>query len=438
MARQPYFIKIPTNCPPDEADRWRTVAEALKMSLSTTNKVDSPTTGLSVTQGKVKVDQYDSTAEYLDQKIVAGSDLDFVGSNDGMGAKEIKANFKLVVSDAEPSTITTGMLWFDSNARFGTPFTIGDGEADIDYELKFDGETNDGSIYWMEDEDYFKFADDFILNEDEAAYFRDTDTHIKSADADHLDITATNIDLNGITLATDKIAFTQTDLNEYIDSLADGYIDYRATTGHRFGDGTNQTVLSATGLQTMAGTARVWKTIDLNPQAVKLPGVNPPAEDNIDYFGFHRYDRGTEESVFYTWVVPSDFATGTGSVRGQYEFVVNHAPVAPAANENVRMGFEYKKISEGEVFDFSSGTSSGYLDGAIVADETAYIVHMTTKGVCTTTGWVAGDNILFRFYRDATAVEDTYDNEVTPADNDVWVKEYHLEYLADKLGTASS
>lgn len=31
-----------------------------------------------------------------------------------------------------------------------------------------------------------------------------------------------------------KVAFTQTDGNEYIDSLADGYMDYRATTQHRF------------------------------------------------------------------------------------------------------------------------------------------------------------------------------------------------------------
>lgn len=33
---------------------------------------------------------------------------------------------------------------------------------------------------------------------------------------------------------TDKIEFTQTDGDEYIDSLADGYMDYGATTGHRF------------------------------------------------------------------------------------------------------------------------------------------------------------------------------------------------------------
>jgi len=40
--------------------------------------------------------------------------------------------------------------------------------------------------------------------------------------------------VNGTSLFHDKIAFTQTDGNEYIDSLADGYMDYGATTQHRF------------------------------------------------------------------------------------------------------------------------------------------------------------------------------------------------------------
>jgi len=42
------------------------------------------------------------------------------------------------------------------------------------------------------------------------------------------------LNIKGITLVDDKIAFTQTDGNEYIDSLADGYMDYGATTAHRF------------------------------------------------------------------------------------------------------------------------------------------------------------------------------------------------------------
>ena len=40
--------------------------------------------------------------------------------------------------------------------------------------------------------------------------------------------------VGGETLFSDKIKFTQTDSNEYIDSLASGYMDYGATTGHRF------------------------------------------------------------------------------------------------------------------------------------------------------------------------------------------------------------
>lgn len=438
MARQPYIIKIPPGLKPWEADNWRSVDAIAKVVLSTTNKVDSPTTGLAVSNGKAKINQYDLVPDYLEKKLDAGNDIDFVTSNDGLGSKKYTINLNVVTQDAEPSSPTAGMLWHDTNARFGTPFNIGDGENGVDYEVVFKGETHEGSYTWMEDEDYLACADDLLMNTDENIYFRDVSTSINSADANHLDITATNIDLNGITLATNKVAFTQTDLNEYIDSLADGYIDYRATTGHRFGDGTNQTMLSATGLQTMAGTARVWKSVDLNPQLVKLPGANPPAEDNIDDFGFHRFDRGTEESVYYTFIIPDDFAAGDASLRGFYGFVVNHPPVSPAANENVRMGFEFKKISEGDVFDFSTGTTSGYLDETIVADETAYIVHLTGYGTCTTTGWVPHDKILFRFYRDATAVEDTYDNEASASDNDVWVKAYHLEYLSDKLGGASS
>lgn len=47
-------------------------------------------------------------------------------------------------------------------------------------------------------------------------------------------VTHNELTLTGDALFTNKIAFTQTDLNEYIDSLADGYLDYSATTAHRF------------------------------------------------------------------------------------------------------------------------------------------------------------------------------------------------------------
>lgn len=41
-------------------------------------------------------------------------------------------------------------------------------------------------------------------------------------------------EVQGASIFKDKVSFTQTDNNEYIDSLNDGYMDYGATTGHRF------------------------------------------------------------------------------------------------------------------------------------------------------------------------------------------------------------
>jgi len=41
--------------------------------------------------------------------------------------------------------------------RFDGNMIIGNGDAGTDYTLTFDGETNDGVVTWMEDEDYFDF-----------------------------------------------------------------------------------------------------------------------------------------------------------------------------------------------------------------------------------------------------------------------------------------
>jgi hypothetical protein len=38
--------------------------------------------------------------------------------------------------------------------------TIGAGAAGVDYTLTFNGETSDGVLTWMEDEDYFEFDND--------------------------------------------------------------------------------------------------------------------------------------------------------------------------------------------------------------------------------------------------------------------------------------
>jgi hypothetical protein len=83
--------------------------------------------------------------------------------------------------------------------------TIGSGSAGVDYTLTFDGADSDGVITWMEDEDYFKFSDDILINSTEKIQFYDTGLYIYSSTDGQLDIVAdtevqiaaTTIDING-------------------------------------------------------------------------------------------------------------------------------------------------------------------------------------------------------------------------------------------------
>ena len=87
----------------------------------------------------------------------------------------------------------------------GTAITIGDGTTGTDIAVTFDGETGDGVLTWMEDEDYFQFSDDLLLTTTEKLQFRDTAIYINSSADGQLDlvadteiqIAATTVDING-------------------------------------------------------------------------------------------------------------------------------------------------------------------------------------------------------------------------------------------------
>ncbi len=72
----------------------------------------------------------------------------------------------------------------------GTSLTLGDGTAGTDITVTFDGETNDGVLKWMEDEDYFEFSDDILIASTEKLQFRDTAIHISSSTDGQLDLVA--------------------------------------------------------------------------------------------------------------------------------------------------------------------------------------------------------------------------------------------------------
>ena len=88
----------------------------------------------------------------------------------------------------------------------GHALTFGQGTAGTDIVITFDGETNDGVLKWMEDEDYFEFSDDILIATSEKIQFRDTAIYINSSADGQLDlvadteiqIAATTIDINGL------------------------------------------------------------------------------------------------------------------------------------------------------------------------------------------------------------------------------------------------
>jgi len=83
--------------------------------------------------------------------------------------------------------------------------------------------------------------------------WRESGTNLMLLDGDG------NLTVSGETVLLDKLKFTQTDGNEFIDSLNDGYMDYGATTGHRFNASIDA---GANDIQTTGSIKGIHKTSD--------------------------------------------------------------------------------------------------------------------------------------------------------------------------------
>jgi hypothetical protein len=136
-----------------------------------------------------------STATIVDGGVIEASDLN-AEFNQLLAAFAVTSGHTHDGTAAEGGPITK---------LLGTALTIGDGTAGTDIAVTFDGETADGVLTWMEDEDYFKFSDDILINSTERLNFGDTGTYIFQSTDGQLDIVAdtevqiaaTTIDING-------------------------------------------------------------------------------------------------------------------------------------------------------------------------------------------------------------------------------------------------
>jgi len=233
---------------------------------------------------------------------------------------------------------------------------IGDG-TDNDVRLAFNANSNVGYLYWMEDEDYFKFSDHVTMDSTSRLNFGDTGTYIhQSADGvldlvsdTEIEINATTIDMNGaldvsgtgtfgdevsmpagliltgasftldgntISGVDDSGEFTDNDVHIMTSAAVNDRI--QATSTNNDGTVTSVGISPGTGLDagsaiTSSGTISV--SLDLSELADGTSDID--SNDEVIYL-----DNGTEKRKAFSELKLSEFnndsgfTTNTGDITG--------------------------------------------------------------------------------------------------------------------------
>ena len=212
----------------------------------------------------------------------------------------------------------------------GNTLTFGAGTAGTDITVTFDGETSDGVLKWMEDEDYFEFSDDILVASTEKLQFRDTAIYINSSTDGQLDIVAdtevqiaaTTIDMNGNADVSGTLTYG---------SLSDGAITITA-----FVDEDNMASNSATLVPTQQSVKAYVDTQltaeDLDFQADSGGALSIDLDsETLTFTGGTGIDTsGSGNAV--TFAIDSTVATLAGT-----QTFTNKTLTSPKINENVAL-----------------------------------------------------------------------------------------------------
>ena len=212
----------------------------------------------------------------------------------------------------------------------GNTLTFGAGTAGTDITVTFDGETSDGVLKWMEDEDYFEFSDDILVASTEKLQFRDTAIYINSSTDGQLDIVAdtevqiaaTTIDMNGNADVSGTLTYG---------SLSDGAITITA-----FVDEDNMASNSATLIPTQQSVKAYVDTQltaeDLDFQADSGGALSIDLDsETLTFTGGTGIDTsGSGNAV--TFAIDSTVATLAGT-----QTFTNKTLTSPKINENVAL-----------------------------------------------------------------------------------------------------
>lgn len=187
----------------------------------------------------------------------------------------------------------------------------------------------------------------------------------------------------------------------------------------RTGSATNYTNLDSTGHQTMAGEAKPWDDLRIEPSVRQAAGTGVPTfekwfDDNVNtsrgvfLYSFTKENTANQKEIFFTMQMPHSWDGGTFDI---------HVHWTPAATENateVIWGLEYCMKDIGEVF---ADTVIVYSSGTLVPDDaniTQYKHYISSFAGITPGADANGLSMILigRVFRRSGDTSDTYTNKV--------------------------
>ena len=313
----------------------------------------------------------------------------------------------------------------DVTKLLGTAITIGNGSAGADIVVTFDGETTDGVLTWMEDEDHFKFSDDIVVDGTKRLYFNDEGGEYIHGDGTDLNLVSgadINIPANiGLTFGDDgeKIEGDGSDLTVSSSAVltldAGGGITIDADSGTiTFADGgVSLGTITSSGYSGTAAVATVATTVTItdNESTNESNALIFTAGGDVDGGNIGLESDGT---LTYNPSTGKITATGfigalTGDVTGDVTGTADVATVATTVTIT-----DNESTNEDNALIFTAG---GDVDGGNIGLESdGTLTYNPSTGKVTATGFIGTLTGTADTATVATTVTIT-DNESTNEDN---------------------